>query len=97
MQVLVIARVVPGTSMEQILPLVKPEAAKVWDYYAAEMVRSVYYLADMSGAVLLLEVPNLEAANEAIAQFPMAQANALKFEVLPLKPYTGIAELFAKS
>lgn len=96
MQVLVIARVIPGTPMEQVLPLVKAEAAKVWDYYASEMVRSVYYIADMSGAVLLLEAPSIEAANEAVAQFPMVQANVLKCEILPLKPYTGIAELFAK-
>lgn len=95
MQVLVIARLVPDTPIEQMLPLVKPEAAKIWEYYVTEIVRSVYYLADKSGAVLLLEVPNLEAANEAIAQLPMAQANTIKFEVLPLKPFTGIAELFA--
>ena len=66
-------------------------------YSIIKFLPPLYYLADMSGAVLLLEVPNLEAANEAITQFPMAQANTLNFEVLPLKPYTGIAELFAKS
>lgn len=42
-----IARVVDGTPIELLLSLVKPEAAKVWEYYAADRIRSVYYFADM--------------------------------------------------
>jgi len=43
----------------------------------------------MSGAVLICEAANLEAMQEVAAQFPMAKAGVLKFEVLPLKPYTA--------
>ncbi len=96
MQVLVIARVIAGTAIEKVLPLVKPEAAKVWEYYAADIVRTVHYFADNSGAVLLFEAPNLEAVNGAVTQLPMVQAGLLECEVIPLAPYTGIAELFAK-
>ncbi len=96
MQVLVIARVIAGTAIEKVLPLVKPEAAKVWEYYAADLVRTVHYFADNSGAVLLFEAPNLEAVNGAVTQLPMVQAGVLECEVIPLAPYTGIAELFAK-
>ncbi len=96
MQVLVIARVIAGTAIEKVLPLVKPEAAKVWEYYAADLVRTVHYFADNSGAVLLFEAPNLEAVNGAVTQLPMVQAGLLECEVIPLAPYTGIAELFAK-
>lgn len=96
MQFLVIARVAEGTPMEKVLPLVKDEAAKVWEYYAAGLVRSIYYIADMSGAVLLCEANSLEELTEAVNKFPMKQANALNFEILPLLPYTGIGELFAR-
>lgn len=96
MQVLVIARVIAGTAIDTVLPLVKPEAAKVWEYYAADLVRTVHYFADNSGAVLLFEAPNLEAVNGAVTQLPMVQAGLLECEVIPLAPYTGIAELFAK-
>ncbi|MBR8834720.1 MAG: hypothetical protein DSM106950_11945 [Stigonema ocellatum SAG 48.90 = DSM 106950] len=96
MQVLVIARVIAGTAIEKVLPLVKPEAAKVWEYYAADLVRTVHYFADNSGAVLLFEASNLEAVNSAVTQLPMVQAGVLQCEVIPLAPYTGIAELFAK-
>lgn len=96
MQFLMIAQAVEGTPIEKILPFVKPEAAKSWEYYAADMIRSMYYIADMSGVVFLWEAPSLEAVNEAIAQLPMKQAGVLQFKVISLKPYTGIDELFAK-
>lgn len=96
MQFLLIARVVEGVSMEQVLPHVKDEAAKVWEEYTADIVRSIHYIADMSGAVLMCEAASLQAMQEIAAQFPMVQAGVLKMEVLPLKPYTGLESLFAK-
>ena len=96
MQFLVIARIREGTALEKVLPYVKPEAEKVWEYYASDVVRSIYYIADMSGAVLMLEAENLETAREIVAQFPMAQHEILNFEILPLKAYTGLEALFAK-
>ena len=95
MQFLLIARVVEGVSMEQVLPHVKDEAAKVWEEYTADIVR-IHYIADMSGAVLMCEAASLEAMQEIAAQFPMVKAGVLKMEVLPLKPYTGLESLFAK-
>ena len=97
MQFLLIARVVEGVAMEQILPHVKAEAEAVWQKYTNEIVRSIHYIGDMSGAVLMCEAANLEAMQEIAAQFPMVKAGVLKIEVLPLKPYTGLASLFAKS
>jgi muconolactone delta-isomerase len=97
MQFLILARVAQGVSIEQVLPHVKAEAEAVWKQYSAGILRSVYYIADMSGAVLLCEAPDLEAMQNIAAQFPMAKAGVLKFEILPLKPYTGLESLFAKS
>ena len=91
---LVIARLVEGTPLEQVLPLVKPESAKIWEYYAADRVRSVYYFADMSGAVMLYEAANLADAQAAIVQLPMGKAGVLTFEIISLKPYTGFEQLF---
>jgi hypothetical protein len=97
MQFLILARVAEGVSMEQVLAHVKDEAQAVWQNYAAEIVRSIYYIADMSGAVLMCEAPDLKTMQEIAAQFPMAKAGVLKFEILPLKPYVGLESLFAKS
>ena len=95
MQFLAIARLSEETSPTEVLPYVKPEAEKVWDYYAADIVRSIHYIADMSGVVLMLEAASLEAAKSLIAALPMAQHGLLNFEILPLKPYTGLNTLFA--
>ena len=96
MQILVIARVAEGTSPDKAEPYIKPEAEKVWEYYATDVVRSIHYIADMSGAVLMLEADSLETAQAIVAKFPMAENNILDFEILPLKPYTGLEALFAQ-
>ena len=98
MQFLVIARISKNTDTtpEQAEPYIKPEAEKVWEYYTTDVVRSIHYIADMSGAVLMLEADNLEAAKGIVAQFPMAKDNILNFDILPLKPYMGLETLFAQ-
>lgn len=96
MQFLVIARIAKGTSPNEVLPYIKPEAEKVWSYYAANIVRSIHYIADMSGAVLMLEADNLKTAREIVTTLPMVENNILDFEILALKPYTGLEELFVQ-
>ncbi len=96
MQFLVIARIAQGISPDKALPYVKPEAKKVWEHYQAEVIRSIYYIADMSGAVLILEADSLDTVQAILVDFPMAQNNILEFEILPLKPYTGLEALWTK-
>jgi hypothetical protein len=96
MQFLVIARVAEGTPMEKVMPLVQTEAAHVWEDYKADFVRSIHYIGDMSGAVLMVEADSLEAAKKAVAKLPMVEAGVLNPEIIPLKPYTGLEALFAK-
>jgi uncharacterized protein YciI len=94
MQYLVIVRVKEEAPIRQVRALVKPEAAKIWEYYAEEKVRSVYYFADMDGVVLFLEAANLAEVEAAAQNFPMVEAGFLSTEIIPLKPYTGFASLF---
>jgi hypothetical protein len=96
MQFMMIARASQGTPIEQIMPYIKPEAVQSWELYSQGLIRSTHYIADMSGVVFLWEAPSLEAVNAAIDKLPMKQAGILNFEVLPLIPYTGFGELFAK-
>ncbi|MDX2214021.1 MAG: hypothetical protein SFY66_12105 [Oculatellaceae cyanobacterium bins.114] len=93
---LMIARVVDGTPMEQLRSLVKPEAAKVWEYYAADRVKSVYYFANMGGAVLMYDATSLAEVEAAAAELPMVKAGVLTLEIIPLKPYVGLETLFAQ-
>lgn len=86
-----------GVSTEQVFPHIKAEAEAVWQQYSAEVVRSFHYIADMSGAVLFCEASDLQTMQAIAAEFPMAKAGVLAFEILPLKSYTGLEALFAQS
>jgi hypothetical protein len=94
MQFLVIARIAQGISSDKVLPYIKPEAEKVWEYYKTDFVRSIHYIADMSGAVMMLEADSLDTVRSAVGRFPMAENNLLDFEIVPLKPYAGLEALF---
>jgi hypothetical protein len=96
MQILVIARIAEGVATEQVTPYVAAEAAEVWNAYAADMLRTIYYIADMSGAVLLWEAPDVATVEVALPKFPMIAKGLLKCEVIALKPYVGLASLFAQ-
>jgi hypothetical protein len=96
MQILVIARITPGVSVEQVVPHIAAEAAEVWNAYAADLLRNIYYIADMSGAVLVFEAASVEVVEAALPKFPMVARGLLTCEVLPLKPYVGLASLFAQ-
>ncbi|AFY75057.1 hypothetical protein Syn7502_03173 [Synechococcus sp. PCC 7502] len=97
MQILVIARVKLGIPIEQVLPLITPESVQVWEFYASEQVRQVYYIADMSGAVMLWESESVESVTQELQKLPMVKAGILTCEILPLKSYTGYASLFTQS
>jgi hypothetical protein len=96
MQVLVIARVKPGISMERVLPFVSAEAGQAWEFYASEQIRQMYYITDMSGAVMLWEGESVESVTQEAQKLPMVKEGILTCETLPLKSYTGFASLFAK-
>jgi Muconolactone delta-isomerase len=97
MQVLVIARIKAGTPVEKVKSLVQAEAAHVWECYAAEKIRQSYYIADMSGAVMIWEVESIESITQEVNQLPMVQEGILVCEILPIKHYTGYASLFAQA
>lgn len=51
MQFLVILRVKPGITQEQIEPLVKSLALHVWEGIKSGAVRQIWYFTDASGAI----------------------------------------------
>lgn len=95
MKILAIEKDLPGVTPEQTRPLLKEEAAKVWDLYQAGVVREFYFRADRSNAVLVLECPDLKTATEVLETLPLVRDGLVTFEVIPLAPYPGFARLFA--
>ncbi|WP_072218225.1 muconolactone Delta-isomerase family protein [Leptolyngbya sp. NIES-2104] len=95
MQFLILFRVVTGTPMDQVFALVKEESARNWEFYAAGLFRQSFYFDDYSGAVILAEANTQDEVEMATQSFPMVKAGLLTVEVIPLRPYIGIAQLFA--
>jgi hypothetical protein len=55
----------------------------------------LYFRADRSEAVLVLECDSAETAQHALATLPLVQNGLIAFELIPLKAYPGFARLFS--
>jgi len=94
-QYLVVMKVKPGTNREQLVPLMKPEAAKAWDMMASGALRSIHFIKGPVGAVLLFEAGDEKEVEARVGQLPLVEAGLVNVEVLALTPFTGFAALFA--
>ena len=74
--------------------LLEAEAARVWELTQAGLLREIYFRADWPGAVLILECASAEEADRALASLPLVREGRIRFSLIPLKPYPGLARLF---
>lgn len=96
MKILAIEEEIPNTREEAFQPLLKAEAARVWELYQAGIIRELYFHAEHHTAVLVLECSSTAEASELLNTLPLVQARLIQFEVIPLVPYSGFARLFEK-
>jgi hypothetical protein len=94
MKILAIEHETPGATAEEFAPLLKAEARAAWELHQAGVIRELYFRADRSEAVLVLECPDLSSAEQALAALPLVQAGLIAFELIPLRAYPGFARLF---
>ena len=95
MKVLAIGHPQTGIRWEHIAPYVGEEARSVWELYESDRVREFYLRADpRPGVVLVLECDEVTEAERLVAGLPISEADLLNFEVIPLRPYIGLRELF---
>ena len=83
-----------GVKPEQFAPHLKAEARHVWELYQGGIIRELYFRADRSEAVLILECKDIMEAKEKLNALPLVQAGLIGFEIIPLLPYPGFARLF---
>ena len=96
MKILALEKEVPGITASAFTPaLLKQEAARVWELQQSGMLREIYFRQDRSAAVLILECADSDQAQRVLATLPLVQAGLITFELIPLKPYPGLARLFA--
>ena len=95
MKVLAIGHHQSGVRWEHIAPYVGEQARSVWERYESDQVREFYLRADhRPGVVLVLECADVTEAERLVAALPIARAELLDFEIIPLRPYIGFRELF---
>ena len=98
MRILAIERQVPGVADDRFTPeLSAAEARRAWDLQQAGTIRELFFRADESSAVLMLECSDVDEARRVLAELPLVAAGLIDFEVIPLRAYPGFARLFASS
>jgi hypothetical protein len=85
-----------GVKPEQFTPHLKAEARHVWELYQNGIIRELYFRADRSEAVLILECRDVTEAKEKLDSLPLVRAGLIRFEIIPLVPYPGFARLFGE-
>jgi muconolactone delta-isomerase len=83
-----------GVTPEQFAPSAAAEARRVWELYQSGIVREIYFRADRSEAVLILECADTNEAQHVLESLPLVKAELIQFELIPLAPYPGFARLF---
>ena len=94
MKILALEVEAEGVRPEQYPPHLKAEARAVWELYQSGVIRELYFRADRSAAVLVLEGENTGEAQEILASLPLVKAGLITFDFIPLVPYPGFARLF---
>ncbi|MCP5100546.1 MAG: superoxide dismutase [Chloroflexi bacterium] len=95
MKILAIEHEVPGKKGADFEPHLHAEAVQAWALMQADVIREIYFRADRAEAVLVLECESVEVAADVLATLPLVAAGLSVFEVIGLRPYPGLARLFA--
>jgi len=96
MKILAMEIEVEGVKPEQFQPHLKAEAQRVWELYQSGVIRELYFRADRSEAVLMLECTDINEAQQILQSLPLVQPGLIAFEIIPLIPYPGFARLFGE-
>ena len=95
MKILAMEKEIPGVTEEQFKPHLKAEALRVWELYQADVFREMYFRADRPDAVLMLECADVQMARDTLDTLPLVKEGLIAFDLIPLRPYPGLARLFA--
>jgi len=79
---------------DDIHSILTEEAKKVWKLYQDDFIREIYFRADKTSAILMLECSDIKEAKQRLSELPLVSANLIAFELIPLVPYPGFSRLF---
>jgi muconolactone delta-isomerase len=94
MKILALEVEAEGVTPVQFARFAEAEARRVWELYQNGIIREIYFRADRSEAVLILECADTNEAQHVLESLPLVKAELIRFELIPLAPYPGFARLF---
>lgn len=94
MKIIALEHEARGATSEGFQRYAQDEAHKAWDLHQAGLIRELYFRADESSAVLVLECASIEDASNILAELPFVREGLITFELIPLRAYPGFARLF---
>ena len=94
MKILAIEHELPNATTEQFQQYARAEAARVWELHQQGVIRELYFRADRSEAVLVLECADVESVHRMLSSLPLVEQGLIRFELIPLVAYPGFARLF---
>jgi muconolactone delta-isomerase len=97
MKILALEKELPGATPEAFQQHAQAEARKAWELHQAGLIRELYFRADQSTAVLVLECDSTGEAADILAELPFVREGLIEFELIPLKAYPGFARLFRET
>jgi hypothetical protein len=87
----------PGASAESYQPHLLDEVRHGWALYKSGFVREIYFRQDRPGVAIIAECDSVEDARQALDAFPLAKAELIGWEVIPLGAFQGWEMLFDRS
>ena len=93
----IIALSVPGPTPDpkKMNELAGEETRNAWELLKADVVREAYLRKDKPGVVVVLEASTVEAAETALSQLPYYRHGLIRFELIPVGPFTNFERLFS--
>ncbi len=74
--------------------LLQSEAKRVYELEQRNLIRQIYFRADIKSAVIEWESDTIDEVRALIADFPLVKAGLIHFDLIPLMPYSGFSRLF---
>ncbi len=94
MKIIAIEKELPESTPKKFREYADLEAKTAWKLYQEGILRELYFRADKTCSVLVLECDNLEQAEKYLQTLPFVKEGLIIFDLIPLKPYPGFSRLF---
>jgi muconolactone delta-isomerase len=97
MKILALEHELETATPDEFQRFAREEARAAWNMHQAGLIRELYFRADQSTAVFILECVSIDEAANTLTRLPFVREGLIKFELIPLKAYPGFSRLFEES